>query len=116
MPNTYESKLTRISEVTHLDSVGVPAVRRVLAEIDQVLGSSGVYPFLKLRFARDVVERVISPSAVGAILDAIVYCRTLPKGHQNRINNEGKYFNKSMKELYRRAGVAWDPKDRPRVD
>jgi hypothetical protein len=102
----------RISELDHLDSLGVEAVERVAEEIRRSVQDRTLYDSVVLKVARAVVERKISPSRVGEICNAIVAGRKLPKDDSRRIRSPSKYFCIAAMQEFKAMGVPWHARDR----
>jgi hypothetical protein len=103
-----QTNWARISELEHLDDLGVEATKRVAGQLRTHLNLKGMYPSVLAKISRAVVERKISPGKIGDIVTYIISVRGLPKGHELRIENESKYFMDCVKSALEGEGRSWE--------
>jgi hypothetical protein len=97
-----QTNWTRLSELPHLDAIGTDVVLRVAKELQRFV--PGLFDSVALKVARAMVERTISPTRIGEIVDA-----TVKKHRAGTLRAPAYgYFTAACKREWAKAGVPWD--------
>jgi hypothetical protein len=96
------TRLSRLSELSHLDSVGTDAMHRVADELQRLIPNLFDSPALKI--ARAVVDRLITPGLVGEI--AAITRKKAKQGELRR--SAAEYFVGAIRREFAKAGIPWE--------